>query len=103
MNLPILAACFLLIFCPPHRHYRTHAHTHAAPVTQYDRGGEDDDAGSEDNAKPESPKKAGSCSSIEQAFHYASSNSSRDDFVRSYPEDQQRRVLICLEKSGVTK
>ena len=102
MNLPILAACFLLVFCPPHRHYRTHAHT-PAPVTTYDQGGEED-APSDENAKAAtSPKKAGSCAAIEQAFHYASGNGSRDDFVRSYPEDQQRRVLVCLEKSGVTK
>ena len=104
MQFIALAACFFLLCYGGHHHRHNHVvkhHYHAvvprAPAEKLD---------------PVDPilRPTGSCEIIGQAyddFFYSAMNGfgsredkNRDRFVARYPANEQRKVLICLEKTG---
>ena len=70
------AKCFLF-FCPPPVHHKV-VHHREAPA-------------------PANPK-AGFCNKVTMDF--AAGDKSKDDFVRAFPTNEQRRVLLCFEGSN---
>ncbi len=77
MNLIALAVCFLFIFCPPHHRVKSHA-------PQQDTV-EPDQAGRTTRGQ--------SCDQIVEGF-----DGNSDGLVSQFPVNQQRRVLMCLDK-----
>ena len=76
---PFLAVCFLLVFCghgPKHHHVaKSHPQVNIVPGQQDARGK--------------------SCARITKGFD---SWGNQDDWVGTFPEDQQHRVLVCLDE-----
>src|ERR1700722_16263921 len=70
MNILALALCFLFVFCPPRHRVVTHR-----DVTTSCQTIKDAYAAEQENRK------------------FYNNGSKRDDFVKEYPADQQRRVL----------
>lgn len=69
MHFILLAVCFLFICHPVHHKHRHHRAAPPAAVKM-------------------------DCQPIALAF--ATKNVSRDDFVKSFPADQQHDVLVCI-------
>jgi hypothetical protein len=69
------AKCFLF-FCPPPVHHKVVRH-HTAPA---------------------GPRGAGFCEKV--TLDFAAGDKSKDEFVRAFPTNEQRRVLLCFEGSN---
>lgn len=80
MNLIALAVCFLFVFCPPHKRAKVRSH---APTAQ------------EQNDKTGSDARGKSCDQITKGYDIKDNS---DAFVSGFPADQQRRVLICIDR-----